>query len=91
MRVREGVIVFVGILVEVRTVVTVGDMTDIVIVAEAAVKAVGGLVLVLKTPMGMTVAVPVFMGWRVKIEFLQAGGVRISWLMGSTTTRRCFT
>jgi hypothetical protein len=42
--VREGVVVFVGILVEVRTVVTVGEMVDIEIVPEAAVKAVGGLV-----------------------------------------------
>jgi hypothetical protein len=89
--VRDAVVVLVGVLVEVKTLVTVGDMVGVVTVPEGVVETVGVLVSVPNTPMGMTVAAPVFIGWRVKIESLQAGGVRISWLMGSTTTRRCFT
>jgi hypothetical protein len=89
--VRDAVVVLVGVLVEVKTLVTVGDMVDVVTVPEGVAETVGVLVSVPNTPMGMTVAAPVFIGWRVKIESLQAGGVRISWLMGSTTTRRCFT
>lgn len=76
--VREAVVVFMGVLVEVKMGVTVGEMVDVVIVLEAVVRTVGVFVSVPKTPMGMTVAAPVLIGWRVKIESLQAGGVRIS-------------
>lgn len=89
--VREAVVVFVGVLVEVNTLVTVGVMVDVAKVTEGVIEIVGVLISVPKTPMGMTVGAPVFIGWRVKIESLQAGGVRISWLMGSTTTRCCLT
>ena len=71
--------------------VLTGDEVEVVNVPDGVVETKGALVSVPKTPMGMTVGVPVYMGWRVRIEFRQPGGVRISWLMGSTTTRRCFT
>jgi len=102
--VSVGVRVGVDVAVEVRVAVEVTELvreevnvnvgepvgdTEVVDDGDAVIEEVG--VSVPKTPMGMTVAAPVFMGWRVNIESLQAGGVRISWLMGSTTTKRCFT
>jgi len=84
---EEGVIVADELTVGVIVGVAAVTVKDPVVVTEET----GILVSVPKIPMGMTVAAPVLIGWRVKIESLQAGGVRISWLMGSTITRRCFT
>jgi hypothetical protein len=74
--VRDAVEVIVGVLVEVPTVVMVGD--EVRAVEEPVAVVVGVDVSVPKTPIGMTIAAPVFIGWRVKIESLHAGGVNIS-------------
>lgn len=88
--VRVTVAVKVGVRVRVPTAVMVGGNVSAVTEPVGVTDSVGIPVSVPKIPIGMTVAVPVFIGWRVKMESLHAGGVRISWLMGSTTKRRCF-
>jgi hypothetical protein len=99
-RVRVGEDVDVGVLVIDAVSDRVGDREGVGVmvgvtgmVAEGVCETVtvDSGVSVAKTPIGTTVAVRPRSAKGVKIESFQAGGVRISWLMGSTTARRCFT
>lgn len=86
--VREAVAVDEGVRVNVDKDVLVGLN---VTVTEPVGVTVPVTVLVPITPTGITVAVPEGIAWGVRIESFQAGGVRISSLMGSTMTSCCFT
>jgi hypothetical protein len=76
--VRDAVEVIVGVLVEVPTVVMVGDEVRAVEEPVGVADKVDAMVLVSKTPIGMIIAGPVETARGVRIESLHTGGVNIS-------------